>query len=302
MVDRGGSSLRALGLVFLIATTLSAPATAQGPPVEADTPILLGLQGRGIRSRLLIVRRDGLLVDGKEIDDPMDRSVTAYVSVTALPYDLRATTQIGVALPWVTKHVSSAEMEQTESGLGDITLFVKQLLVQVDRRAETFRVVVKGKAKFPTGDRSTPISLGTGSMDVGGGVVAGWLKGRWGLYADLVYTHNSSDGEVDYADRKELHLSTGYRLSPGVYDRYPSPQLNLFFELTVNDTGKTKIAGREDPDSGAVAVFLGPSLQYIGGRRWLVEASLQLPVVDEPNGTQLGTSWSSSVGMRVLLF
>ncbi|RMF60289.1 MAG: transporter, partial [Calditrichaeota bacterium] len=49
-------------------------------------------------------------------------------------------------------------------------------------------------------------------------------------------------------------------------------------------------------------IFLSPGLQYVGGRRWLIEASVQFPIVNEPNGTQLGTDWTVSLGTRVLLF
>jgi hypothetical protein len=188
------------------------------------------------------------------------------------------------------------------SGLGDITVFVKQLLFQVDRRRETFRGALKVSVKLPTGDENDAIPLGTGSVDYGASAVATWIKARWGLYGELIYFYNTSDGGIDYGNRFGYNVALGYRLIPGVYDRYPQPQLNLYLELNGSEAGQTEIDGVENPNSGGSLLFVSPGIQYIGGRRWLTEASVQLPVVDEPNGTQLGTSWAASIGVRILIF
>ena len=94
----------------------------------------------------------------------------------------------------------------------------------------------------------------------------------------------------------------GFRLIPGVYTRYPQPILSLYLELNGSVVGHTTVDGVENPNSGGSLLFLSPGIQYVGGRRWLVEASVQVPVIDEPNGTQLGTDWTASLGTRVLIF
>ncbi len=295
--------LRAVLLLAIFPAALCMPVTsrAQGPPILTDTPIMLGLEGRGVRTFLKIVRKGTLLRDGNEITDPMDRSITAYVLPLALPYNFTPTLQVGAVVPFVSKTLDSRDTDKTHSGVGDVSTFVKKLLLQVDRKGETFRVAAKGMAKLPTGDDETPVPLGTGSLDYGGSVVAGWIKGRWGLYGEAIYIHNTSNGDIDYGDRVGYHAALGFRLLPWVYERYPSPQFNLYLELNGNTIGHTDVAGTKNPDSGGSELFLSPGIQFVGGRKWLVEASLQLPVRNEPNGTQLGTDWTASVGMRVLL-
>jgi hypothetical protein len=245
---------------------------------------------------------DKLLRDGEEIEDPMDRSVTAFIYPLVVPYNLTPTTQVGVIAPFVTKDLASSGGDDSRSGFGDATAFVKQLIVQVDRRAETFRVAVKGTAKFPTGDDSEALPLGSGSFDYGLSAVAGWIKSRWGLYAETIYVLNTSDDGVDFGNRFAYNAALGFRLLPTLYTRYPQPQLNLYLELNGSVVGHTEVDGAENPNSGGSLLFLSPGLQYVGGRRWLIEASVQVPVFDEPNGTQLGTSWTASLGTRILVF
>lgn len=291
-------------LALLVSGLLFAPqgARAQGPPIQTDTAIMLGLEGRGVRTFLKVTRKDKLLQDGDEITDPMGQSATIFVYPIAVPYNLSHTFQVGGVVPFLTKDLESVTGNKTGSGLGDVTLFVKKLLVQVDRKQETFRVAVKGSAKLPTGDSGGDVPLGSGSFDYGASAVATWVKLRWGLYGETIYFHNTSDDEIDYGDRFGYNAAVGFRLIPGVYTRYPQPILSLYLELNGSVVGHTRRNDVENPDSGGSLLFLSPGIQYVGGRRWLVEASVQVPVIDEPNGTQLGTDWTASLGTRVLIF
>ncbi len=284
-----------------LACVFPAAVLAQGPPIQTDTPIMLGLSGRGARTFLKVIRKGTMLRDGNEVADPLDRSMTAYVTPLAAPYNITTTFQVGAVVPFVVKTMDMGTTSVTSSGLGDAALFAKKLLVQVDGKARTFRVAAKATAKLPTGDHGAAIPLGTGSFDYGGSIVAGWLSGRWGVYLETLYLHRTTSGAVDYGDRYGYNAAIGFRLLPSVYEFYPSPQLNLFFELNGSAVGRAMVAGVENPDTGGSALFIAPGLQYVGGRRWLVEVSVQLPVRDDPNGTQLATDWTASLGARILL-
>ncbi len=75
-------------LTVLLATAIFSSAQitmAQGPPINTDTPIMLGVQGRGVRTFAKIIRRDTLLSDGNEIDDPLDRRTTVVVTPVVVP-------------------------------------------------------------------------------------------------------------------------------------------------------------------------------------------------------------------------
>ncbi len=300
---RIGTFLISIPLLFSLLTLQPSEVVAQGPPINTDTPIMLGLEGRGFRTFAKFVRRASLLRDGKEITDDLDRRVTVRVTPVAIPYNLISDRfQIGVMLPFTDINVKTNAQDISSFGIADMQLFAKYLIYQHDRKLETFRIASKVGVKLPTGDKDKSPALGSGSTDYFFSTVAGWIKNRTGVYLEGVFNLNASNNQVDFGNSFFYNLAFGYRLLPAVYETYPSPQLNGFLEINGMTTAKSKVNGATDENSGGTTVFLSPGLQYIGGRRWLIETSFQIPVVNEPNGEQLATDWMFSLGTRILLF
>ena len=294
-------------LHFFISITLvliaSSEGRAQGPPIHTDTPIMLGLQGRGVRTFVKFIRKASLRHDGKHITDDKDRRVTVRVTPLALPFNLFSDRfQIGAILPLLDVSLKSRLQNQSSSGIGDLKLFAKYLFVQVDRKNETFRVASKVGIKLPTGDDQRTPALGTGSTDYFLASVAGWIKGRFGIYGEGIYNLNTANDQINFGNSFSYNLALGYRVLPAVYETYPSPQLNGFLELNGTIVQKNRASGQKIIDSGGTILFLSPGFQYIGGRRWLIEATVQYPIINRPNGTQLATDWTFSLGTRILLF
>lgn len=293
-------------LTVLLATAIFSSAQiamAQGPPINTDTPIMLGVQGRGIRTFAKIIRRDTLLSDGNEIDDPLDRRTTVVVTPVVVPYNLFSDKfQVAVIVPFMDVNVHTNTSETSGSGIGDVRLFAKRLLYQHDRRGKTIRVAAKAGITLPTGDEKGVPALGTGSTDYFFTTVAGWIQGRVGAYGEGIFNLNTSREQVDFGNSVAYNFAFGYRLLPVVYETYPSPQLNAYLELNGTTASRSKVDGRERENSGGTVLFLSPGIQYVGGRRWLIEGSFQFPIVNRPNGLQLATAWTASFGARILLF
>jgi len=190
-------------------------ALAHVPPINTDTPIMLGLQGRGTRTFVKVVRRARLLENGQEVDDPLDRSVTAPVLPVAVPYNvLSDKLQVGFVAPFMNVDLSTTESTMSNSGIGDVLLFTKYSLYQRDGLNETFRIASKAGVKLPTGDEDGSPTLGTGSTDYFFTTVAGWIRRRVGSYAEGIYNLNTSRAEVDFGDSVSYNVALGYRLAP----------------------------------------------------------------------------------------
>ncbi len=294
---------RVFFLLFMGIVLIGKSSYAQGPPIQTDTPIMLGLEGRGIRTFVKFLRKETLLEEGREIPDAMNRRVTVRVTPVAIPYNLGSDRfQVGVIVPFMDIHFQSNTQDNSSFGIGDAKLFAKYLLYQHDRKLETFRIAAKAGVKLPSGDENASPALGSGSTDYFFSTVAGWIKNRIGIYLEGIYNVNTSHGGVNFGNNFSYNLAFGYRLLPAVYETYPEPQLNGFLEINGNTQAKSKMNGERNENTGGTIIFLSPGLQYVGGRRWLVESSLQLPVVNEPNGQQLATDWTISFGTRILLF
>ncbi len=294
---------RSLLFLFIGLALLGENGYAQGPPINTDTPIMLGVQGRGIRTLAKFVRKTTLLQDGKEIADDLDRRATVRITPVIIPYNLGSDRfQIGAIVPFVEVDFRTVAGNNSRFGIGDMRLFAKYLLYQRDRKLETFRIASKAGVKLPSGDEEKSPALGSGSTDYFFSAVAGWIKNRIGLYLEGIYNLNTSYNQVDFGNSFSYNLAFGYRLLPAVYRTYPQPQLNGFLEINGTTAARSKVNRETNENSGGTVIFLSPGLQYVGGRRWLIESSLQIPVINQLNGEQLATDWTFSVGSRILLF
>ena len=281
-------------------------AEANGPPIHTDTAFVTGLHGAAFRTFTEVVDKSAPGRDLRIIKIPL-----------AVPFELIPNRfVVGGTIPYLDKEMEvttpGGQTVMGDSGFGDLSLFAKYQVLQKDRPGGTTRLTLLGRVKLPTGqdDEKAPdgtplprsLQLGTGAVDYSGGAVVTSLKQRWGLNADLLYTEKTSDDGFRFGDSLRYDVAFAYRAYPKVYETYPSPQLNLFLEFNGESQEKNEMGGFTIPDSGGTTVFLSPGIQYMAGRTFLVESSIQVPVVENLNGNQLETDYTFLVGIRWLLF
>ena len=285
--------MRQIIYLLLLLGLVASPALAIGPPINTDTPITLGLEGRGVRTFVKVVRASSDRLDGR---------VTTTLWPVAIPYNVITDGVVGIIVPTVFKEVRLGGETVSSSGLGDISLLAKYVELQVDRHQETFRLAPKVVVKLPTGDDKEAPALGSGSTDVSVGGVAAWLKGRLGVYADGLYQVTGKANGREFGNGLTYNLALAYRLVPVVYKTYPARQVNVYLEFDGSWKDKDKLRGQNVSDSGGHVLFLAPGIQYIPLSRLLVETSLQLPLLKDLNGTQMEPDWTVNIGLRVLLY
>ena len=239
------------GLISLLVLLCLAARSALsiGPPINTDTPITLGLEGRGVRTFTKVVRASSGPPGCTCNYDALDRN---------RPYNVTTKGVAGIIVPTVFKELRSGGETVSSSGLGDISLFAKYVAIQVDRHQETFRLAPKVVAKLPTGDEHKAPALGSGSTDFAFGGVAAWLKGRYGLYVDGLYQVSGNANGRQFGNGLTYNLALAYRLSPAVYRIYPTRQINAYLELDGSWRDKNQLNGQADPDSGDHLLFLPP--------------------------------------------
>jgi len=259
-------------ILFIILTTGSIAwltnnqVMAQGPPINTDTPILLGLSGSGVRTFGKFIKKE---------------QATVYIQPIVLPYNLTPELLIGAIVPLVYKNPDNMA---SRFGVGDVAMFIKRTLYQKDNKAKTFRIMGKVKQVFPTGNSSELPALGANSYQTLLGLVTGYITTKIGLYSELGYNITSNG----LPDNIVYNFAAGYPLLP---QQYPAKQINLFLELN----GNYLLA------SDVNSLFLSPGVQWITGRRLLIESSVQLPLIEQVAETQR-TKYVFTLGVRVLLF
>ncbi len=63
-------------------------------------------------------------------------------------------------------------------------------------------------------------------------------------------------------------------------------------------TVPNSLLGVDDPNSGGIQVFVSPGVQY-AAKRWIAEAAVRIPVVNDLNGDALEPDYSIITSLRV---
>lgn len=187
---------------------LSAPLVlAQGPPITADKPIMLGAGSFTART-LTEIRHT-------------ERGTFAYMPLM-MSYLPTSNSAIGLEIPYLNYDI---ENEASGNSLADIKITGKYQFFRKDATGKTFRVVAKTVQTLPTGEELDLMDLSVGKYAGYYGIVAGYETLKYGISNELGY-NVMPDGTMD-----ELRYKLGFGL-PLLKPQYPNKQLNLFFEYT----------------------------------------------------------------------
>ncbi|GAB4300659.1 MAG: hypothetical protein Kow0098_28220 [Ignavibacteriaceae bacterium] len=234
---------------------------AQGPPIFSDTPLMLGLEGRGIRTF------------GKFLSS--ENTVT-YNYVLAVPYNVTTDLQIGLQQPYV---VQSPEVGGTKSGFGNLSVAGKYSVIQIDSKAKSFRGLIKFTQTFSTGADELNSGITISQFKF----VTGYVTTGYGLYSTIGYSFVSDD----LPDNLIYDFTFGYPLLP---QKFPPFQLNTYLEFN----------GLYTLDINEHVLFISPGLQLITTSNFLIEAGVQLPVIENNKTKEL--KYNLLVGIRFLFY
>ncbi len=288
---------------------------AQVLPFNTQTAMATGFDERAVRSFFRVVNKSGLRTGTEAVEDPLDRNVTVLASPIAIPFAVTRHLIPILIVPSMHKQLmtteNGVEKEISNTGISDITLNLKYSFWQRDARNKTTRLAAFAGVKFPTGstdetdDSGVPLpaslQLGTGSWDFPLGLSFTRSTGRFGINADVFYRIKTEHEAISFGNQFNYDLAFGYRLYPAQYETFREKVINLYLEVNGTVNGKNEVDGETAENSGGHTIFLSPGLQWVPLQNLLVEASVQLPVFEDFNGTQLGNNFTFSAGVRYLL-
>ncbi len=309
---------RASGLVtgLTAAAALLAPASlaAQVLPFHTETAITTGFEESAARTFARFFGRKELLRDGVEIADPMQRDIDVFVQpVGVLPYAITPMWTTRVIVPFVRKSMdftapNGARQNYSTTGVGDVLVDTKWIFFRQNRLAGTTRLGIGGGVKIPLGTTGArlpdgtvaprPLQVGSGSWDFPFKALFTLTQGHVGLLANAGYRVNTTDEGFKAGNIFSYDVSLGLRFVPWVYKSLRDQSLVAYVELNGTAAARDKIAGTPNADSGGHLLFLSPDLQWIPTAWLLFEGSVQFPIVQDLNGSQLKHDIRFQLGTR----
>jgi len=142
------------------------------------------------------------------------------------------------------------------------------------------------------------LQLGSGSWDPFAGVVATYQTLEFQVDVSASYKINTEANDFEFGDEARFDASLQYRLWPRELGSGVPAFVYGVLEANLIHKGKNRSGGVTDRNSGGTTLFLVPGLQY-ASKRWVFETAVQLPAVQDLNGTALEKDFIVRGGFRV---
>jgi len=304
-------------LVSAATVTLPVPAvlSAQALPFHTETAITTGFEEAAARTFAQFLGRSGLARDGMDIADPLFRDIAVYAQPFAvLPYAITPMWTTRVIVPFVRKSMDftaadAVRRNYTTSGVGDVIVDTKWIFLSKNRLGGTTRLGIEGGIKIPIGKTGAtlpdgsvaprPLQVGSGSWDFPFKALLTLTQRRNGLLANVGYRINTSDDGFKAGNVFSYDVAVALRFVPWVYRKITDQSLVVYLELNGEVAARDEVEGGRNPDSGGHLLFLSPDLQWIPTPWLLFEGSIQFPIVQDLNGTQLEYDIRFQIGTRI---
>ena len=291
---------RTVALLFVL---LGVPEllSAQGLPFHTETALTTAFEERGVRAFSMVQRRG----DATILASPL-------VVLPFAPHQ-RITTMIRlpVVSKWMNQSGDTGDLDYSNAGIGDLSISAKWAFFASNYFQGTTRIAVIGSVSVPTGSTNAtfnggtvaprPLQLGRGAVS-GGLAVAGTLvRGRWGINADVGHARSASDNGFQFGEVTRYDVAIGFRI-PDYIETLQTRTFQIYLEWNGSIAARSTEAGRPLSNSGGHVAYVSPGLQWVVLPQLLIEGSLQIPVVQDFNGTQSDFGVRPAVGGRFLFF
>jgi len=240
-----------------------------------------------------------------------DRELEVLGGISVLGYGVTADLAVFGVLPYLNKNLEvtttgGQRVTRNTSGIGDARLFGKYTIFKNNFPGGSFRIAPFAGLELPTGDNGdsdslgalpATLQLGSGSWDPFAGVVATYQTLDYQLDAQAGYQVNTEADNFEFGDEVRFDASLQYRLWPRELTGGVPGFLYGVLESNLIYRGKNQIGGIDDANSGGTTLFIAPGLQYVT-KRWILEAIVQLPAVQDLGGTALEDDYTVRAGFR----
>ncbi len=283
-------------LTWCVPVVRAAPITTNTALPVSEGELLLRVQAKYIRST--------------GDSSSLHRELRVWAAPTVLVYGASEKIALFGIFPWLDKSLDLTtplgRVNRGDSGMGDFRFLARYTLGQWDKTGETMRLAPFMGLEIPTGKDNTqdslgflpsPLQLGSGSWDPMIGTVFTWQKLDWQFDSSLSYKFNTAANGYQFGDEARLDLSFQYRLWPRELGSGVPGFLYGVVESNLIWRDRDQQAAADVFDSGGKVWYLAPGMQYVT-ERWILEAAVQLPVVQDLNGGALENDYIITAGLR----
>jgi hypothetical protein len=287
------SPLLALAILPLVASM----AAAQDGGIEIFAGETIFAEGTRVSLAHIWKTKEGLLDGSSSISDEDSQRFVEHRTVLGINHGIARGWSLSALIPYVERSLDTNKviLDRRGSGAGDVSLILKRRFHVDDWNRSAWHSAWIAGVELPTGEtgerdggvRLDPsLQPGSGSMDPFLGLASTLDLDLWRFDAVALYKENT-EGAQDYeeGDKLTLALSGKCRF---LHEKYPGPSASATVGLKWSHTWRSSSDGLTKQDSGGEALLVKFGLGYHPRPNIDMGVSLDLPLYEDLNGTQLG--------------
>ncbi len=271
-------------------------------PIRTTSPGLTVYKGGAITPRFSYTRQHlgGLKVNRE--------ALRLNLSYTPTP-----TLQLEAEVPYSRTSFNDGTHSGSGQGFGNVTLWGKYRFFRTLETWGDRQAAARFGLELPTGKKDGPAEaklpmpafVRQQLTPIAGGLSAhvdatySQAKRRFVYGANIEGILRSERAGFRLGNEVRANTDLEYVLLPLKY-RSPTHELFLIFETTYVHRGDGRVGSAVIPDSSSSEFYLAPALQYTASQHFLIEASLQFPVLFNAGPLVLRTDRNLLVGFRYL--
>ncbi|BCL60311.1 hypothetical protein DGMP_10040 [Desulfomarina profundi] len=249
----------------------------------------------------------------RSTDDPSgaDRELTVWAVPIVAAYGITEKLALFGILPVLDKEIKLTvpvgRVSRGDAGIGDFTALTRYTIWKKDQPGRTLRLAPFITLEIPTGDDNEtdsfgrlpqPLQMGSGSWDPSIGLVLTSQTLARQIDTSLSYTFNTKANNFEFGDAARFDFSYQHRVWPRVLGAGIQGFLYGVLESNLIWQDNNRVNGVEDGNSGGITWYLAPGIQYVT-KRTVAEFTVQIPVVQDMNGTGLENDFITTLSFRM---
>ena len=275
------------------------PVEEEEAPIRVTSPGLTVYKGGAITPRVYFIRQHlGALKVNRQMVD------------VSLSYTPLSTLQLEAEVPISRTAFDDGVTSGSGAGLGNITVWTKYRFFREVKTYGDRQAALRLGLELPTGKKDAPILNAPAFVRQQLTPISGGLSphfdlafsqagGRFifGGNAEAIFRTERDGFRLGHEQRLSTDLE--YVLLPREYQK-PGGELFLILETTFVHRGTGRLSSAPVADSKATEYYLAPGLQYAARPRFVVEGSVQFPVVRNTGALALRTDVNVLLGVKYL--
>ena len=269
-------------------------------PIRVTSPGLTVYKGGAITPRVYFIRQHlGALKVNRQMVD------------VSLSYTPLSTLQLEAEIPISRTSFDDGVTSGSGVGLGNISVWTKYRFFREVKTYGDRQAAVRFGLELPTGKKDAPTQINAPAFvrqqltPISGGLSPHFdlafsqAGGRliFGGNAEAIFRSERDGFRMGHEQRLSTDLE--YVLLPREYKK-PGGELFLILETTFVHRGTGRLNSTPIADSKATEYYLAPGLQYAARPRFVVEGSVQFPVVRNTGMLALRTDVNVLLGVKYL--